>query len=45
MERMLIYNSASEKVARAHISLVTLFKSYGVVFKSYEPGRIFTFSL
>ena len=45
MERILIYNNASEKVAQAHISLVTLFKSYGVVFKSYEPGRIFMFSL
>ncbi|QSH39193.1 hypothetical protein JXR01_02705 [Candidatus Kaiserbacteria bacterium] len=45
MERILIYNIASEKVAKGHITLVTLFKSYGVVFKNHEPGRIFTFTL
>lgn len=44
IERMLIYNKASEAVAKHHVTLVTLFKAHGVTFQQHEPGSIFTFS-
>lgn len=44
VERMLIYNTSSEEVAKNHITLITLFKAHGVIFESHEPGHIFMFS-
>lgn len=41
---MLTYNKSSEEVAKHHISLVTLLKAYGIVFKNHEPGAVFMFS-
>lgn len=44
VERMLIYNKASEEVAKHHVSLITLFKAHGIEFQPHEPGSIFTFN-
>ncbi len=44
LSKMLIYNKASEAVAKNHVALITLFKAYGIVFKSYEGGSIFSFN-
>ncbi len=44
MNKMLTYNKASEEVAKSHVALITLFKAYGIVFKSYEGGGIFSFN-
>lgn len=44
LDRMLIYNTAAEDVARHHVAFITTLKAHGVTFQSHEPGNIFTFS-